>query len=249
MSWMETFQEAFAARGPLVMAHRGNQVRCPENTIAAFKQAIADGADIIETDLHLSADGYFMCIHDSTLDRTTNGTGPVADKTLAELKELSASCDRHEFAGETIPTLRELMELLPGKVALALELKTDRFLEPEVGQRLAQELEEGGVRERTLLLSFSMARLRAVQQKAADIPIGSIDMSRFWPRADVQITGVYWPWFFLNPFYVAIAHRKGQLVCPLDPSLDKRLGYYRWLKCDAVLSDNPAETIQHLRKP
>ena len=65
-------------RKPYVMAHRGNRVACPENTLAAFRRALADGADILETDLHVAADGQFVCIHDGTLDRTTNGRGLVA---------------------------------------------------------------------------------------------------------------------------------------------------------------------------
>ena len=68
-------------RKPLVMAHRGNRELFPENTLPAFRRAWQEGADIIETDLHLSRDGEFMCIHDSTLDRTTCGDGPVAART------------------------------------------------------------------------------------------------------------------------------------------------------------------------
>ena len=111
------------------MAHRGNQQLCPENTLAAFHQAIIDGADIIETDLHLSSDGVFMCIHDETLERTTNGHGRVAEKSLKELKTFSACYEKPDFIKETIPTLQETGKLLPHDMALALELKTDRFLE------------------------------------------------------------------------------------------------------------------------
>ena len=82
---------------PYIMSHRGNQQLCPENTLAAFQQAIVDGADIIETDLHLSSDGVFMCIHDETLERTTNGHGRVAEKSLKELKTFSACYDKPEF--------------------------------------------------------------------------------------------------------------------------------------------------------
>ena len=71
---------------PLLMAHRGNRVLFPENTIAAFKQAFTDGADILETDLHLSSDDEFICIHDATVDRTTNGIGEVKDLSLKDLK-------------------------------------------------------------------------------------------------------------------------------------------------------------------
>ena len=115
---------------PYLMAHRGNRVACPENTLAAFRRALVDGADIIETDLHLTADGVFVCIHDATVDRTTNGHGPVAEMTLAQMKSLSASYGRAEFQGEQVPTLAELSALLPEDIALALELKTDRFIDP-----------------------------------------------------------------------------------------------------------------------
>lgn len=227
---------------PYLMAHRGNKIACPENTLAAFRQALADGADIIETDLHLTADDILVCIHDATVDRTTDGTGAVADKTLAELKVLSAAYGRPEFEAERIPTLTELAAILPDTVALGLELKTDRFLEPRVCQILASELDRTGLRGRTVVLSFSLARLRAVQAVAPDLPIGWITLSRVWPRRDAQLLGPLWPLLLFNPLYVWLAHRRGQLVCPLDPAPDKRLWLYRWLGCDAVMSDDPGTT-------
>jgi glycerophosphoryl diester phosphodiesterase len=239
---------------PYVMAHRGNRVACPENTLAAFRRAIDEGADILETDLHLTADGVFVCIHDATVDRTTDGRGAVAALTLQELKALSAAggadSDRAarlaSFAAERVPTLAELTDLLPGDVALALELKTDRFLEPKVCRQLAAELAGAGVRERSVVLSFSLARIQAVQAVAPDIPIGWITLSRAWPRPEPQLIGPLWPLLLLNPFYTALAHAQGQLVCPLDPAPDARLGVYRLLGCDAVLSDDPGTTLRKL---
>jgi glycerophosphoryl diester phosphodiesterase len=233
---------------PYLMAHRGNRVRCPENTLAAFQQALADGADIIETDLHLTADDAFVCIHDATVDRTTDGTGAVADMELEELKELSASYGRAEFQVERVPTLGELVDLLPRDVALGLELKSDRFLEAEVNQSLVAELNRTGVRERAVALSFSLPRLLALQAVAPDIPIGWITLKRPWPLREAQLLGALWPLLVLNPFYVWLAHRNSQLVCPLDPTPDKRLRLYRWLGCDAVLSDDPGATRQALRE-
>jgi glycerophosphoryl diester phosphodiesterase len=233
---------------PYLMAHRGNKVICPENTLASFRQALADGADIIETDLHLAADGAFMCIHDATVDRTTDGRGAVAEMTLSELKALSASYGRPEFEAERIPTLAELVALMPGDVALALELKTDRFLEVEVCRRLAAELDQSGLRERTVVLSFSLPRVQVVQSVAPGIPIGWITLSRAWPPREVQLLGPLWPLLLLNPLYVWTAHRHGQLVCPLDPTPDKRLRFYRWLGCDAVLSDDPGMTRRELQR-
>lgn len=231
---------------PYLMAHRGNKVACPENTLVAFQRALDDGADIIETDLHLTVDGVFVCIHDATVDRTTNGSGAVASMTLAEIKELSAAYGRPEFVDERVPTLAELAAILPDSVALALELKTDRFLEPRVSLHLVRELERIGVCGRTVVLSFSFARLRSVRAVAPDIPVGWITLRRLWPRREPELLGPFWPLLLLNPAYVARAHRSNQLVCPLDPAPDKRLWLYRWLGCDAVLSDDPGATRRAL---
>jgi glycerophosphoryl diester phosphodiesterase len=233
---------------PYLLAHRGNRVACPENTLAAFRRALADGVDIVETDLHLTADGVFVCIHDATVDRTTNGHGPVAEMSLQQVKSLSASYGRVEFQGEQVPTLAELAALLPEDVALALELKTDRFLEPSVCRRLVAELDRTGVRQRTVVLSFSLPRLRAAAAAVPDLPIGWITLSRPWPIRESQLLGPFWPLLLLNPFYVWLAHRRGQIVAPLDPTPDRRLWLYRLLGCDAVLSDDPAATRDALRR-
>lgn len=248
MSPHEPKLRLFGKTGPYVIAHRGNRVACPENTLAAFRQAIADGADILETDLHLTADNVFVCIHDATVDRTTDGSGAVAERTLSELKALSAAYGRPEFAGERIPTLSELVELLPAEVALALELKTDRFLEAEVCRQLARELDRTGVRDRAAVLSFSLARLHAVQAVAPDIPIGWITLRRAWPLPGVHLLGPLWFLLLLNPLYVWLAHKNNQVVCPLDPTPDRRLGFYRRLGCDGFLSDDPGATRQALEK-
>jgi glycerophosphoryl diester phosphodiesterase len=231
---------------PYVMAHRGNRVACPENTLASFQRALADGADILETDLHLSADEQFMCIHDGTVDRTTDGHGEVAKMTLAELKALSASYGRAEFQAERIPTLAEVAAILPANVAIALELKTDRFLGPAVCRALVAELERTGIRGRTAVLSFALPRVQAIQAVAPEIPAGWITITRAWPLAGVQLLGPFWPLLLVNPLYVWIAHRRGQIVCPLDPTPDGRLGWYRALRCDVVLTDNPEATCRRL---
>ncbi len=231
---------------PYVIAHRGNRLACPENTLAAFRQALADGADILETDLHLTADEVFVCIHDPTVDRTTNGSGSVAEMPLAAIKQLSAAYGRPEFASERVPTLAEVAAILPPDMALALELKTDRFLDPSVCERLADELRELGVRQRSFVLSFSLPRLQTVAVVAQDIPLGWITVRRAWPLRGVQLIGPLWPLLLLNPLYVWMAHRSGQLVAPLDPTPDSRLRLYRALGCDAILTDDPAATCRAL---
>lgn len=233
---------------PYVMAHRGNNVLCPENTIASFKQALIDGADILETDLQISKDGIFMCIHDGTIDRTTNGKGLVSDYTLAELKNFSAYYGREQFLDEKIPTLVELAAILPENVALALELKTDRFLEEEICRQLIQILDDTGIRNRTFVISFSKERVLTVHKLAKDIPAGLITMSGFSPDPDVQIIGPFFPLIFLNPFYINKIRKNKQIICPLDPRPDTRLWIYQKMKVDAVLTDNPQTTCKKIKK-
>jgi glycerophosphoryl diester phosphodiesterase len=231
---------------PYIMAHRGNSVAAPENTMAAFRRAIEDGADIIETDLHLTRDGVFVCIHDSTLERTAGEPGVVSEMSLAEIKRVPVSYGRPEFAGERVPTLAELTGILPPGVALALELKTDRFLEPEVARRLAGELAASAVEDRTVAISFSLERILCVKRVAPGLPIGFITADRLTPTVPAELIGPYWPLLLLNPFYVVWAHLRGMLVAPLDAASDRRLWLYRLLGCDAILTDDPAATLRRL---
>ena len=233
---------------PYVMAHRGNRVLCPENTLASFRKALEEGADILETDLHLSLDGTFMCIHDATVDRTTDGSGPVADKTQNELKNLSASYGFAQYAAERIPTLAEVASILPADIGLALELKTDRFLEPEICGRLVDEVRRYGIADHVIMLSFSLPRLLAVKAVDETIPMGWITMAKLAPHPQPEVLGPFWPAVFLNPFFVAHAHQRSQLVCPLDPTPDSRLWFYKLLRCDTVVSDNPGATLARLKR-
>lgn len=224
------------------MAHRGNRVDCPENTLASFRRAYEEGADIVETDLRLTADGHFVCIHDETVDRTTDGTGPVAGMTLADIRRLRATGGGPAHTGERVPTLAETAALVPPDRMLALELKSDRFLEPAVCRSLALEIERQRIRERTVFLSFRPERLAAARAAAPGIPVGWITLSRPWPRRDADLLGPWWPLILLNPLYVWIAHRRGQIVCPLDDAPDRRLSIYRILGCDVILTDDPGAT-------
>src|SRR5512140_205883 len=117
---------------PLLVAHRGSSGTAPENTMAAFRKAIAAGVDMIELDVRMSKDYHLIVLHDSTVRRTTNGPGRVCGMSLQELKSLDAgSWFGPRFRGEQIPTLREVMELLPARVGLNSEVKTDGDPRPD----------------------------------------------------------------------------------------------------------------------
>lgn len=109
---------------PFVVAHRGFSSVYPENTLEAVQAAIDIGADAVEIDARISKDGVVYCLHDGTLDRTTDGTGPARDKTMAELKALDAgSFKDKKFKGAKIPTFEEVLLLCKGKVPVLIDLK------------------------------------------------------------------------------------------------------------------------------
>ena len=148
--------------GPrLVIAHRGGATHAPENTLEAMRLAVAGGADAVEFDVRLSADGDVMVIHDPTVDRTTNGTGRVDRMTVAELKSLDAG---FRFNGLTsgpavtgkhrIPTLGEVLEGLPG-VPLLIEIKL-----PSAAMATRRLIEKHGAEDRCVVGSFDEETLR-----------------------------------------------------------------------------------------
>lgn len=107
----------------LVVAHRGNRAHAPENTIESFRQARELGADALELDVRMSRDGHAMVIHDATVDRTTNGSGPVAAHTLSELRALDAAA---AFGGRypvtSIPLLEEVFDTFRD-IPIVIEVK------------------------------------------------------------------------------------------------------------------------------
>ena len=105
----------------MVAGHRGDCYNCYENTLPAFQAAIDAGADMIETDVRLTKDGYLILMHDDKVDRTTDGTGLIAEKTFTEMRSLNAGS---RYAPLQVPTLEELLQLLEGTgVTLNLEIK------------------------------------------------------------------------------------------------------------------------------
>ncbi len=101
----------------IIVAHRGAPAYAPENTIQSFEKAWKLGADMIELDLRETDDGYLVCIHDSTVDRTTTGSGDVSSFTLKELKKLDAG------AGQEIPLLEDVLKFARGKLQVNIDLK------------------------------------------------------------------------------------------------------------------------------
>ncbi len=110
---------------PLIMAHRGFQNQYPENTMASFTAAVDVGAQYLELDVSFTKDRHVVVLHDDTVDRTTNGFGPVHEYLLKDLRQLDAGSWFHpRFANERIPTLSEVLERFAGTVCLNIEIKS-----------------------------------------------------------------------------------------------------------------------------
>jgi len=159
-------------RNPWIIAHRGASGHAPENTLVAFQRAVELGAGFIETDLHLTRDARFVAIHDPTLERTTNGHGPVKDRTLAELRQLDAGMwfDR-QFMGAQIPTLEEVLKFSrQNDVIFYLEIKYDGAW--GMHHSLVAALQNAENAARTIAISFDPETLRALRQIDPGVMMG-----------------------------------------------------------------------------
>jgi len=120
-------------------SHRGESFNFPENTMAAFKEAVRLGTDRIELDVNITSDGVLVIMHDATLDRTTNGKGKVTETSFDVIKNLDAgSWKDAKFKNEKVPTLKEVFEFAKGKVMLNLDLKEEATAIPMA--KLAKEM-------------------------------------------------------------------------------------------------------------
>ena len=160
---------------PLLIAHRGASADAPESTIAAFELALEHGADGLELDVHLSADGQPVVIHDFTLERTTDGAGPVGALRVRELKRLDAGGwhDRR-FHGQRIQTLQEVLERFRDRTRFWLELKGGPALYPGLEERVVSTIEIYDVVDRVVVQSFDPAAILEVRTLNREIRVGAV---------------------------------------------------------------------------
>ncbi|MDQ3128152.1 MAG: glycerophosphodiester phosphodiesterase [Chloroflexota bacterium] len=146
---------------PLAVAHRGQRATMPEQTLEAYSGAIELGAEGIETDVQLTRDGRLVMIHDLTVDRTTNGRGPVAGFDWEDLRRLDAgSWFEPRFAGHRIPSLEETIELVVGAgLMLCIEIKGDAETTPRTAAAVATLVRERNLVDQVFISSFDHAAL------------------------------------------------------------------------------------------
>ena len=255
----------FALRRPLAIGHRGCAGEVPENTLASFARGVADGAVVIETDVHLTRDGVPVLIHDSDVARVTDGRGAVRDLDFAELRRLDAGFQfcapgasaPFRGAGLRIPSLAEAFGALPG-VRFNLELKEDR---PEISEHVLAVIRAAGREELTLVTSAEdglMAKLRAaVRRRGARVALGAStgDVARFVralrdgsvPPAEpmaLQIPGHFAGAPLVTPELIAGAHARGVDVHVWTINEPGEIDALIALGVDGVISDYPARVVR-----
>jgi glycerophosphoryl diester phosphodiesterase len=164
--------DSLYSHAPLVLAHRGASHDAPENTLAAFALARKMGADGIELDTSLTRDGVPVVIHDLSLDKTTNGTGPVRALDLKTIKSLDAGSHfSADFKGEQVPTLDEVFASVGSEMFVNVELKTESWRANGLEEAVIKVIRKHS-HQRVLISSFNPFALRRMRAIAPDIPMG-----------------------------------------------------------------------------
>lgn len=244
IAWLSTV--AAAAAQVLSIAHRGNSMFAPENTVAAIVAAHGK-ADLIETDVRVTSDGHLVLMHDGTVNRTTDGSGSVAAMTLAQLRALDAgSWFAPEFAGERVPTFAEMVtNILPHAIPL---------IEHKTGSAAAyvSALQQLGATTNVVLQSFDWNFLAAVHALDPTIPLCALGSGTFTMTSLTSITNtgariVAWEKSSVNPTVLNMVRGSGlKLFVWTVNGLD--IQNYLNLGVDGIISDDPAR-VKQLQQP
>ncbi len=243
---------------PLVVAHRGSSGTAPENTLAAFRLALEEGAKSIELDVRMTRDFHLVVHHDQSVRRTTNGSGFIWEKTLQELRLLDAgSWFSPRFKGEQIPTLRQVLELVPAHIQVNIEAKTDG--DPRSGIHLEESciliILEKGAEHRVVVSSFDHKFLKRMHSLYPKIRTGALlvpvrDFGKT-PSSIARSSGVGAFGCSLSQLrkrFVEDAHAHGMTVACYTVNTPQQLAKAVTMGVDAVITDVPKRIIKALER-
>ena len=245
---------------PLALAHRGQRATFPEQTLEAYQEAIRLGADGIETDVQRTRDGRLAMLHDLTLDRTTNGRGPIAAMDWAEVRRLDAGSWRGEqFAGCRVPSLDETIDLVVGAgLVLCVEIKGTAADAPATALAVARRIRERGLLDQVFVSSFDHHALAAARAEVGSpllaperLPeAGHSDPAIAVAQAAALDAAVLQHrWEDLTPEVVAALHGAGSAVWswPIDSA--ESVVRSVELGCDGVIGDDVPLLLAALGRP
>ena len=221
----------------LKIAHRGAKGYEPENTLQAFQKALDLNADGIELDVHLSADGHIMVIHDETIDKMTNGKGFVNTLSLPELKSFLIS-EKHE-----IPTLKEVFDLVNKKCFINIELKDANTLTKVVSLIDEYISEKNWSYDHFIVSSFDWNALKEVHNFDSKIPIGvltetNLDLALAFAET-IKAKAIHPYYHLLNEENTKKIQKKGFLVLPWTVNIKEDIQKIKSFKVDGIITDFP----------
>lgn len=254
---MHPFSSTSSTR-PLIIGHRGALACAPENTLAAFRTGLAQGADGVECDVHLSRDGQVVIHHDFTLERTTGGHGPVAACSAAELAALDAgSWFAPRFAGEPVPTLAQLCALVVAAsreqarpLRLVVELKAGSRRYPGIEREVLATLAAHELLPQSALISFDHPALVVARQLEPGVATGilyyavPVDAPAFARMANATALGPARE--LVSQEEVEVAHAAGLPVFVWTAETPAQVRALAALGVDAMGANHPAEALAAL---
>ncbi|HUU13722.1 MAG TPA: glycerophosphodiester phosphodiesterase family protein [Terriglobia bacterium] len=244
-------------RQPLVIAHRGAAADAPENTLVAFELALGQGADAIELDVHLSADGVPVVIHDMRLDRTTSGKGLVRKHTAAEIRRLDAGSwfnrrypakARPNYSAQRIPMLAEVLGWVRAhQCRVFVEIKTGGKTYPGIEAKVLEEIYRAGVAPGATIMSFDQEILRGIRKLDPGIALGT-SSDRPVPtlrRARLLSARFVVPhWALATPRFIRRAHEAGLQVIVWTVNQPRAMRRMLANAVDGIITDYPARLVE-----
>jgi glycerophosphoryl diester phosphodiesterase len=231
-----------------VIGHRGSCADRPENTLAGVRRAIEAGAHVVEVDVRTTNDGVLVCLHDATVDHTTDGKGKVGDLTAAEVKRLDAGIKFDaRYKGERVPTLREVLELTKGKAAVMIDLKEDA---EEYIKKIAAAVQVHGEPKRVVLGVRSVEHVKQFRKLLPDARqiglVPTVDDIEPFAKAGVKVIRLWPKW--LSDEKLVPRMRKLGLELHLGTGKGTRDEVLPLLahEPESLSSDDPARLIQTL---
>lgn len=233
---------------PIVFAHRGSSLYAPENTLAAFELALKQGADALELDAKLSADGQVVVIHDHTVDRTTNGTGEVRNLTLDQIRQLDAgSYFDSAFHDERVPTLDEVFQAVGDRTFINVELTNYAAQLDALPDKVVRLVRRYGLEARILFSSFSALTLLRAHSGLPAVPIALLaHPGKGGALARSSIASLF-PYQALHPEYsdvteelVQRVHRQGRRINVYTVNNPAKIASLATLDVDGFFTDDPA---------
>lgn len=239
---------------PLIIAHRGDSANAPENTLAAFRLALENGADGIELDVKLTADQKLVVIHDSTLDRTTNGHGQVSKTPFAAMRELDAgSWFSPKFKGEPIPLLDEVFAELGGKFLINVELTNYKTPEDQLPDLVVDLVKKHSLGDSVMFSSFDHHNLLRAKSLAPEIRTGLLTRHGLLGFSMRGLLGQHFGADDLHPYQRVVSswmvqsrHKLGQKVNVWTVNAPNALRRMQALGVDMIICDDPANARQIL---